>query len=292
MTDRGAPPAAVRFPRTFFGDQASWKRAKAVVIPAPYDAAVSFRSGARYGPAALLEDSVSIEWYDLELGLNIAERVPLHTLDPLELPVSGPADAVAVIEREVARVLTAKKFPLLVGGDHSLTAGAVRAVAAKHRHLTVMHLDAHGDLRDEYQHSSFSHATCMRRAYEATGRLVQVGIRDVEEEQVAFQQRHRIPVFAAPNVPVQKIIAACGPKVYVTVDVDVFDPSIMPATGTPVPGGLGWYDVIGLLRALGKSRRIVAADIMELAPIPGLAAPNVLAARLAYKMLGYALLRR
>ncbi len=279
-------------PRTFFGGQAPWAKAKAVVIPAPYDAAVSFRSGARYGPTAVLDNSVSIEWYDPELDVDIAARAPIHTLNPLELPVSGPADAVATVTAVVRRIVRAKKFPLLIGGDHSLSSGAVRAVAERFPRLTVLHLDAHDDLRDEYQHSKYSHACVARRSYEITGALVQVGQRDVDRPQIEFQRQQKIPVFPAPGVPTEKIIAACGPRVYVTIDVDVFDPSIMPATGTPVPGGLGWYDVLKLLRGLGQRRRIVGADCMELAPIPGLAAPNVLVARLAYKLIGYALLRR
>lgn len=279
-------------PRTFFGGQAPWARAKAVVVPAPYDAAVSFRSGARYGPTAVIDNSVALEWYDPELGVDIAARAPIHTLPPLELPVSGPADAVATITAVVRRIVKAKKFPLLIGGDHSLSSGAVLAVAERFPGVTVLHLDAHDDLRHEYQHSKYSHACVARRAYEITGAMVQVGQRDVDRPQIAFQRRHQIPVFLAPRVPVDEIVAACGPCVYVTIDVDVFDPSIMPSTGTPVPGGLGWYQVLALLRAIAKRRRIVGADCMELSPIPGLAAPDVLVARLAYKLIGYALLRR
>lgn len=279
-------------PRTFFGGQAPWGKAKAVVVPAPYDAAVSFRSGARYGPTAVLDSSVAIEWYDPELGVAVGARAPIHTLNPLELPVSGPADAVATVTTVIRRIVKAKKFPLLIGGDHSLSSGAVRAVAERYPKMTILHLDAHDDLRDEYQHSKYSHACVARRAYEITGALVQVGQRDVDRPQIEFQRQQKIPVFFAPDVPVEKIIAACGPRVYVTIDVDVFDPSIMPATGTPVPGGLGWYSVLKLLRTLGRQRRIVGADCMELAPIPGLVAPDVLVARLAYKLIGYALLRR
>lgn len=284
------PVASV--PRTFFGGQAPWAKAKVVVVPAPYDAAVSFRSGARYGPTAVLDSSVAIEWYDPELGVDVGAAAPIHTLNPLELPVSGPADAAATVTTVIRRIVKAKKFPLLIGGDHSLSSGAVRAVAERYPTMTVLHLDAHDDLRDEYQHSKYSHACVARRSYEITGAMVQVGQRDVDRPQIEFQRQQKIPVFSAPDVPVEKIIAACGPRVYVTIDVDVFDPSIMPATGTPVPGGLGWYSVLKLLRMLGQRRRIVGADCMELAPIPGLVAPDVLVARLAYKLIGYALLRR
>ncbi len=285
-------PAILHVPRTFFGDQASWKKARAVILPVPYDAATSFRSGAREGPAAVLDASVSIEWYDLELGLNIAERVPFHTLDPLEMPVSSPERAAEVVAAVVRKIMAAKKFPLTLGGDHSIAAGPVRALAERHRDLTVLHLDAHGDLRERYQDSRFSHASVMRRCYDATRKLVQVGIRNVDEEQVAFQRINRIPVFPAPDVPIRDIIKACGKNVYVSIDVDAFDPSIMPATGTPLPGGLSWYPVLNLLRAVAKERRIVGTDVVELAPIPGQVAPNVLVAQLIYKLLGYALLRR
>lgn len=281
-----------RVPRTFFGEQVPFQKARAVILPVPYDAATSFRSGAREGPGAVFDASVSIEWYDLELGVNIADRVPLHTVDPPEMPVSGPERAVELVEHEVERILKARKFPATIGGDHSISSGCVRSIVRHFRDVTVLHLDAHGDLRDSYQDSPYSHASVMRRCHELTGKLVQVGIRNVDEEQRDFQHEQSIAVFPAPDVPIKKIIAACSKNVYVSLDVDVFDPGIMPATGTPLPGGLGWYQVTELLRTLGRERRIVGFDVVELAPIPGLAAPNVLVAQLVYKLIGYALLRR
>lgn len=233
---------------------------------------------------ALINASRQVELYLPELGVDISQRIHFHTSEEIE----WSADARQSVDRvyaTIAPIVRAKKFPLLIGGEHSLTAGAVRAAQERYRDLTVLQLDAHSDLRDEWNSSRYSHACVMRRCYELGAKLVQVGIRNSSEEEQNFirAKRHR-HVYYAPNVPVETIVRACAKYVYLSIDLDCFDSSIMPATGTPEPGGLTWYQVTRLLHALLRQRTVVGADIMELMPIPGLEAPTFLAAKLAYRI--------
>ncbi|MCP4250454.1 MAG: agmatinase [bacterium] len=265
--------------------------AEYAVLPVPYDATASFRSGTRDGPAAILTASQQLELYDEELEGEF-HRAGIATLDPLEANVAGPEAMIDDVYAAARRVVRAGKFPLALGGEHSITAGLVRAVTKRYRKLSVLQLDAHLDLRDRYQQSPYSHAAVMRRVLPLVETVVPVGIRSVSKEEARFLRKSDIRPITARECSdsddwYDRVLEALGPNVYVTVDIDAFDPAYAPGTGTPEPGGLDWYQVTSLLRLVAAEKRIVAADIVEVAPIPGQVVTEYLAARLAYKLICY-----
>lgn len=259
-----------------------------VIIPAPYEGTVSYGHGTRQGPRALLRASWEVEHFDLELGRDA--RPALAAIPPLRLP-ADPARAIALVERAAEKILNQGQQPLLLGGEHSLSLGAIRAVARRHPRLTVLHLDAHGDRRDQYDGTPFSHASVMRRVTELNLPVVSVGVRSICREEHDFSRRRRQNIFWAEDIQrrsgwIHAVLKSLGREVYLSLDVDVLDPSEMPATGAPEPGGLSWFQLLDLIRALAASRKkIVGLDFMELAPIPGLHAPDFLCARLLFFML-------
>ncbi len=269
--------------------------ARAAVLPIPYDLTTSYQPGARRGPLAILEASTHLETYDEELGRESWEGIGIVTLPPVVPNTSGPAATMARIEAVAREVLSGGQFLIGLGGEHSVTAPLVRAVRSRHPGLGLLQLDAHADLRDEFEGSPDNHACVMHRVLDAGVPLAQVGIRSLTaEEHKLIRERGVCTVFAeeALRRPLEtwlpRVLEALPPEVYVTVDLDAFDPAIMPATGTPEPGGLDWYLALELLRAVAAARRIVAFDVVELAPISGNVAPDFLAAKLVYKLFGYA----
>jgi agmatinase len=282
-----------RVPHNFCGlpeRYSAFEKARVVVIPAPYDATTSYVTGSRRGPEAIIAASMNMEQYDEELRSETF-RVGIHTQDQLEPVVSSPEAMVAAIGEAVGEVLDAKKFPVLLGGEHSVTAGAFKALDKRTDDLTILHFDAHADLRDAYEGTPYSHACVGRRALEL-GSLVQVGIRSMSSDEAAFLRDAPVATFMAMDiesgrVSEEDICARLGKRLYITIDLDVFDPSIMPATGTPEPGGLDWYRVLSILRAACRGREIVGFDVVELCPMPYNVAPDFLAAKLVYRLLGY-----
>lgn len=275
------------------GPHTTLEGARVVFLPVPYDATTSFHGGARHAPEAIVRASYHIEEWDEELRRNIG-LVGIHTTEPVEPHLGDPAAMVDRIEARVAGLLDLGKFVCTVGGDHTVAVGAFRAHAARHGHLSVLHVDAHADLRDAYEGSPYSHACALRRIAERAD-LVQVGIRAISEPEVAWiEESGRRPPFYAldlaardPEEWIEEVVGALGPKVYVTFDVDGLDPSIMAATGTPEPGGLLWWPTLRLLRRAAERCEVVGLDLCELLPTPGLHACDVTAARLLYKMIGY-----
>lgn len=264
--------------------------ARAVILPAGYEATTSYGAGTREGPEAILRASRQLELYDDELDWEPCEA-GIATLPAWEFDRSAPERPIAQVEALVAAALEGGKFPVLLGGEHAITLGGVRAALGRTPGLGVLQLDAHADLRDVYEGTPYSHACVMRRVSEQAP-VVAGGIRSLSAEEARFRPAHpylRFPAEALVTHPglTEAIVAALPPRVYVTVDLDVLDPAAMPAVGTPEPGGLGWWDLIRLLRAVFRQREVVAADVVELAPIPGLIAPDFLAAKLVYKLIGY-----
>ncbi len=268
----------------------SLERAAFVVVPVPYDLTTTYQGGARKGPSAILEASCNMELYDEELQTE-PFRAGIHTLPPLEAIAAGPEGMLGRVEEEITGVLDLEKIPVLLGGEHSITLGAVRALKKRIPRLSVLHLDAHADLRASYQGTPYSHA-CIGRRMKEICPVVQVGIRSMSKEEADFLRKGSVPVFPAAQLRkdrswIAKVLRCLSKQVYVTVDLDAFDPSIMPATGTPEPGGMLWHEVLDLIREVCRRKQVVGFDIVELAPIPGMVAPDFLAAKLAYRMMGY-----
>jgi agmatinase len=272
--------------------QSRYDRSRFAVIPVPYDATSTYLGGSRRGPRAIIEASAHLEDFDEELGAEFTEA-GIATLPPVSADARGPEQMVERIAACTRRVVRAGKFPLGLGGEHGITAGLVRAVRSRHKELSVLQIDAHADLRSTYQGARYSHATVMRRVHEMGIRIVGVGLRMWSKEEAAFMRRNRIePVTARQCFEsdgwLDAVLDRLGPKVYVTVDIDGFDPAYAPGTGTPVPGGLDWYQVTSLLRAVASEKTLVGADITEVIPLPGQAVTESLAARLVYKIICYA----
>ena len=266
------------------------EQAAFVVVPVPYDLTTTYQGGARKGPAAILEASCNMELYDEELDAE-SYRAGIHTVPPLEAVAAGPEGMLERVEEAIDGVFELGKIPVMLGGEHSITLGAVRAAVKRYPKLSVLHLDAHADMRESYQGTLYSHACIGRRMLELCP-VVQAGIRSMSVEEAAFLRKGTVPFYSAAAIRkdrtwVSKAVGHLSKDVYISVDLDALDPSVMPATGTPEPGGMLWQDVLELIREVCRKRRVVGFDVVELAPIPGMVAPDFLAARLAYRMMGY-----
>ena len=269
-------------------EYADFGRALFVILPVPYDLTSTYRSGSRLGPAAILDASANMELYDEELGQE-TYRCGIHTLPFLEADARGPKEMIETIRQKTVEVAQAGKIPVTLGGEHSISFGCVQALKEKYPALSVLQFDAHADLRDAYQGSPYSHASVARRISECCP-LVQVGIRSMSAEDAAFLADGSVKSFSADYVLEDKgwceaIASHLKGDVYISVDLDVLDPAFMPATGTPEPGGIGWKDMLRLIRAVSENCRIRGFDVVELSPIPGLVAPDFLAAKLTYRMM-------
>lgn len=291
-------------PRNFLGlegGQGSWDAAGVVVLPIPYESTVSYQGGTKAGPAAIIEASRYIELYDQELDAEPGPEVGVCTLPALHLTSAGPEAAVRELRGAYDAILEAAGSRLVIGlgGEHSISSAPVLAHAARlgaGERLSVLQFDAHGDLRLEYEGSPYSHAAVMARCIDDVD-LVQVGIRAItSDERQLIRDRGITTVFAdemwRDDAWIDRAMAALGDTVFITFDVDYFDPSLMPATGTPEPGGPAWYPTLQLLRRVFTEKKVVGVDVVELAPIGGNAAPDFVAAKLVYKMVGYHWLAR
>ena len=268
----------------------AYERAKFVVIPVPYDLTSTYQSGSRRGPGAILDASANMELYDEELRQE-TYRAGIHTLPSLEADARGPAEMMKAVRRTIAGIITDGKIPVMLGGEHSISFGAVQAVRETFPELTVLQLDAHADLREAYQGTPFSHAAVARRIAEICP-LVQAGIRSMSVEEAEFLATSPVKSYPADFILdggswCETICGDLQGDVYITVDLDVLDPAVMPATGTPEPGGIAWRDLIRLIREVAKRCRIRGFDVVELAPIPGMVAPDFLASKLIYRIMGY-----
>lgn len=270
-------------------EQSVLETASVALIPVPYDSTTSYRSGARDGPSGMIAASAQMEDYDPELDLDVA-ALGIHTLPALEPHMGGPERMAQRVREAVMSCLAPGRVVGVLGGEHSLTAGSVLAHIEAFPSMTVLYLDAHADLRDEYQGTQWGHASGARRVYDLCP-LVLAGVRSLSVEERDFIRDNNVPVWPCPAdggmLPADEILAALGQDVYVSVDLDVFDPSLMSAVGTPEPGGLSWRQVTSLLRSLAENRRIVGFDVCELAPAEGPTACTYTAARLVAKLAAY-----
>ena len=289
-------PASAGVPRawdTFLGihpDDAS--QPAVTLVPVPYDATTSYRTGSRDGPRAIIRASRELEEYDLELDRDIS-TVGIRTAPELEPFAGGPEGMIDRVDRAVSETLAGGSIIGMLGGDHSITVGAVRAFTRLHPDLSVLYIDAHADMRDEYQGSPWSHACTARRVLEMCP-LIEVGVRSLSEAERRFIDQENLPVYfwRDETTEVDDILAEVADRlsdtVYVSIDLDVLDPSIMAAVGTPEPGGMSWHAATTLLRHVAERKRIVGFDVVELSPGEGPEACAFTAAKLAYKLIGYA----
>jgi agmatinase len=261
-------------------EYAQYKTSKFIVIPCPHEVSVSYGAGTKKGPQAILDASFFVENFDEELKQETYRKAGIHTLKPVKLShLSG----------NINKILKDKKIPITLGGEHSLSIEAVKTALAHHPRLSVLQFDAHADLRDEYHGDKKSHACAMRRILEICP-VVQVGVRNLSEEEYLFAQKtgQIEKIHFAEHLDVaEKVVSQLHEHVYITFDVDAFDSSVMPSTGTPEPGGFFWYEVLDILREVCRSKKVVAADFVELSPIKGFSAPDFTVAKLIYRLMGY-----
>ena len=268
--------------------------AKAVIIPVPYDATTSYKTGARYGPEAIIRASLQLEDYDLELDGDVSSQ-GIFTTPSLPVIVDGPKQMIDLVEIEVSKYISKGKIIGVLGGEHSISLGAIKAFKETHSDFSVLYLDAHSDMRQSYQGSLFSHACTARRIKEHVP-ITLAGIRSVSLEEKDFIEQSSTPIFPWPHHSksnsdwVNEILGTLKSDVYISIDLDVLDPSIMSAVGNPEPGGVSWLELISLLRTVSKTRNIVGFDVVELSPGEGPESCSYLAAKLVYKLLGYVVL--
>src|SRR4051794_3727386 len=269
---------------------ADFASARVVILPIPLDRTTSYVAGTRNGPHEILVASSHMELWDEETGTDV-HSIGIFTMPEMEFPQASMDEVVAEIQRVAAELVTHGKFPVVLGGEHSITAPVVAALANRHKGLSVLQIDAHADLRDSFMGTPHNHACAMRRVLDHAP-ATQVGIRSMSPEEAAAAPSLNTRIFYDFNMRrdqrwIDRVVESLGETVYITIDCDGLDPAIMPATGTPEPGGLSWYETLTLLRRVIESRNVVGCDLVELAPMPGNVAPNFLCAKLVYKILSY-----
>lgn len=268
----------------------SFDDASVVVLPIPIDRTTSYVGGTRNGPHEILQASSHMELWDDEMRADV-HGVGIFTLPEMELPFGEMGAVVDEIERVAYEVIGRDKFLVTLGGEHSITPPLVSAAARKYGAISLLQIDAHADMRDAYLGTPHSHACAMRRSLQFAT-ITQVGIRSLSTDEAEALTHLQTSVFWDFDMRkdpdwIDRVVESLRPNVYISVDVDGLDPAIMPATGTPEPGGLSWPEMTTLLRATAERRTVVAADVVELSPIPGMVAPNFLCAKLIYKLLTY-----
>ena len=274
----------------------TYKTSEIVILSAPFEKTVSYGKGTKNGPKEILEASHYVEFYDEELDRELCFEKGICTLEPLELAKLSPKAALNKIYKETEKLLKDEKFVVVLGGEHSISSAPIKAFHEKFENLSILHFDAHSDLRESYEGSPYSHASVMARVAEFNKNLVQVGIRAQCIEESRFIKEHKINTFYARDIRrgafskgwQQEVLSRLTNNVYISFDIDCFDPSIVSATGTPEPGGMFWDEIMDLLRLVGANRNVVGADVVELAPEKSKPESNYIAAKLVYKILNYA----
>lgn len=258
-----------------------------VIVPVPYDETSTWIRGADKGPEAIMEASVNLEFYDVETRTEVC-RKGIYTTEPV-IVKGSPDVLVGAVHDKISVLLDDNKFPVVLGGNHTVSIGAIKAFTEHFNIFSVLQLDAHSDLRQEYNGSVLNHACAMARVKEMAP-LVQVGIRSMAAEELLYADHDSI--FYAHELYYDKklycrAIEKLEKNVYITVDLDVFDPSLIPSTGTPEPGGPDYFEILHFLRDVVKSRNLIGFDIVELCPSPANKVPDFIAARIIYQLLSY-----
>ena len=272
------------------GQLAEFEKSEFVILPVPYEQTTSYQVGTKHAPRAIITASQEVETFDEELKFE-ACQAGICTLEPLEATTADPREMLERIHQTIRQLIDKEKKVVMIGGEHTISIGAVRAFREEYPELCVLQLDAHADLRDTYQENKYSHACVMRRIGEICP-FVGMGMRNISREEHEFIRQSKTDIFFAQDLKnlnrwKEKVLDRLSPDVYLTLDLDFLDPSIMPSVGTPEPGGFLWYETLDFLKELVSRRNIVAFDVVELCPIPGLVAPDFMAAKLIYKIIGY-----
>ena len=267
---------------------ASFENALFHILPVPLEKSVSYGSGTANGPQAILQASLHLEAFD---GHNIPAESGIHTHPSVKCEADNVQDDLDAISVEIRKILDHLGVPIILGGEHTVTLGALKAFAERNERIGVVQFDAHCDLRDSYENNPLSHACVMRRVHEMGFPVMQIGIRSLSQPEEVFRQKNNRPCLDAETIyregiPTEVLPPGFPEKIYITFDVDCLDPSIMPATGTPEPGGLNWYQAIDLLDKVAAGRMICGFDVVELAPSKGLHAADFTAAKLVYTLIG------
>lgn len=267
-------------------ESTDYEKARVLVLPVPFGLSTSWQSGTDQGPRAIIEASGYLELYDIETSYEV-HAGGIHTDASVE--ADSPEALNEALQARVTEHLEAGKFVVTLGGEHTVAYGAAAAHIARFDDLSILHFDAHSDRRDEFEGSRFSHACTLRRISELNDDIVSVGIRSLDRSELEYLDQAK--TFFAEDIFhsmewVEKLVGWLAPNVYLTFDLDVFDPAFMPSTGTPEPGGLDWYQVLGALKPVFAQRNVVGFDVVELMPTAN-KAPDFLAAKLVYKLLSY-----
>ena len=272
-------------------DEYTTPDAKVQIIPVPYDATSTYRKGADRGPQAIIDASAQIEWYDIETDAEYLEQ-GIHTQEPVHCDAPDPIELAPLVRERVNKALTKSQLPVVLGGEHSVSIGAIEGISDHLDTFSVLQIDAHGDTRESYHGSTHNHACVMARAREHAS-IVQVGIRAIDAEELEHMDRDR--VYFGHQVDhwtrthdltwMDRVIDQLEDHVYLTIDLDAFDPAILPSTGTPEPGGMDWFTINELVRRVARARKIVGFDVVELCPNPNHHASDFIAAKLVYRVM-------
>ena len=287
-------------PKQFIGSEAqtTYEQAKVVILPIPYEKTTTYRRGCQNGPEAILTASDQLEAYDIELEREICHSIGIYTTEAIANTRSNPdlvpEAMLETVTNKVSDLIRDGKFAIALGGEHSITAGVVKAYQqALSEPFTVVQIDAHGDLRHSYEGSIYNHACVMRRILDLGLPTLGVGIRSICLEEAQLIKQQQIPVVWAKNIAIDSnwiedaIATIATKKVFITIDLDGLDPSLMPGVGTPEPGGLNWYELNKFLRAVFIKHQVIGCDVMELAPTSDSVVSEFTAAKLVYKLVGY-----
>ncbi len=263
----------------------SYKNSDIVILPVPFDKTSSWIKGSAKGPGAIINASGNMELYDIETGSEVYKR-GIHTAKEVSSRTAG--ELIDKVNKKVKQLIDDGKFIVVLGGEHTVSLGSIKAHIEYYKNTSILHLDAHSDMRDSYESNKYSHACVMARTKEITDNIISVGIRSMDRGELKNIDEKNI--FYASDIRkskdwIKKVTKKLSGNVYISIDLDVFDPSIMPSTGTPEPGGPGWYDILDLLENVSKHKRIIGFDVVELCPSKGNAAPDFLAAKLIYRLL-------
>jgi agmatinase len=270
---------------SFLGlESAKPEEADVIIFPVPYDSTSSYKPGTRFGPRAIILASNEIETFDLEMKKDLIQ-LKFCTLPELEVDVGSPESMVNSIANVCEQIVKMKKFFVMLGGEHTISIGSIKALTKFFRNFSVVCLDAHADLRESFQNSNYSHACTMRRVLEFCKDVIWIGTRSMSKEEYEFVNKQKLKIYDK-IVGLEEIIENCKENVYLSIDLDVFDPSIIPSVGTPVANGLGWEEVLKFIKRLSEEKNIIGADVVEFLPQPFISSED-LVAQLVAKLIAY-----